>query len=108
MSKLNELVADLNSAKDAVKAARGALYMAIAHVNNLRAEIKMERSLDRQVRADYRAAKIEKAKANAADRIARMEAKLAALKAKAGSPKAIKKAAKKASKVTYISKDIAA
>jgi arylsulfatase A-like enzyme len=33
---------------------------------------------------------------------------VAALKAKAGSPKAIKKAAKKPSKVTYISKDIAA
>ena len=115
MSKLNELVADLNSAKSDAKAARATLVLAIAHVKNVRAEIKFERNLTRQVRADARAAKVTKAKEAVAARIARAEARLAALKAKQEakvmkkkSPKALKKAAKKPSKVTYISKDAVA
>jgi len=122
MSKLDELIADLKLCTDhlglvrnqltteleRLKAARGQMNLAIGNVKYLRAEIKKERSLESVVRSDYRAAKIEKAKANAADRIARMEAKLAALKARNMLPNVIQKAAKKPSKVTYISKDIAA
>ena len=115
MSKLDELIADLKLCtghlglvRNQLTAARGQMKLAIGNVKYLRDEIKKERSLESVVRSDHRAAKIEKAKANAADRIARMEAKLAALKARNMLPKVIQKADKKPSKVTYISKDIAA
>jgi hypothetical protein len=106
--KMNELVADLNSAKMSVKAARSALVAAIAHVKNVRAEIKFERSLTRQVRADAAVqTKLNAAKKRDA-RVAALKARLEALEAKtlkAKGPKAVRKAARKPSKVTYISKN---
>jgi hypothetical protein len=111
MNKLNDLVADLNSAKTSVKAARTALMVAIAHVKNVRAEIKFERSLTRNVRADAaKQRKLNAAKKRDA-RVAALKARLEALEAKtlkAKGPKAVRKAAKKPSKVTYISKDAVA
>lgn len=106
--KTNNLVVDLNSAKSDVKAARAALVAAIAHVKNVRAEIKFERSLIRQVRADAAVQRKLNAAKKRDARVAALKARLEALEAKtlkAKGPKAVRKAARKPSKVTYISKN---
>jgi hypothetical protein len=83
-------------------------------VKKLVGQIKLERSIERSNRQGLALQRKERAEAKRSalaakrvERIAALEAKLEALRLKAVSPKALKKAARKASPVKLIPKDAA-
>ncbi|CAB4124221.1 hypothetical protein UFOVP49_67 [uncultured Caudovirales phage] len=82
--------------------ARDRLRAAIYNVKTLRENIKLDRSLTRTVREDQKKLRAEKAANTRLAAIEKIEAKLAALKAKAGSQKGLVQAAKKPGKVKVI------
>jgi hypothetical protein len=102
---LNQMRAAVKTQRAEIAALRNTLKAHIAGLKTLRADIKSEVSINRVVKEDARRLVREQREAKKAERIAKLEAKILAMK----SPKATRKANKKASEVrVYSPEEIAA
>ena len=98
---LNQMRAAVKTQRAEIVALRNTLKAHVAGLKTLRADIKREVSINRVVKEDARRLKRESREAKKVERIAKLEAKLLALK----SPKAVRKANQKASAVKVFSAD---
>lgn len=89
---MNDIKTRIENQKTAIKVAQDSVTVARAELKRLIADAKTERALARVVREDQKKLRAEKRKKATAERIAKMEAKLLALKSIAGVRKAQRKA----------------
>ena len=95
---MKQLKTELAESKAAHRAAVNRAAELRIYMNQVRAAIKMERGVNRVVREDAKKLRAEKKEQRRAAQVAKLEARLAAMR----SPKALKKAARKPSPVEYI------
>jgi hypothetical protein len=102
---LQNLNNELAETKAALTASQNRTFELKVYIRQIRAAIKMERGVDRVVREDHKKLRAQKKEERRVAQVAKLEARLAALKAKEAKkngPKAVRRAARKASPVTLI------
>ena len=102
MSTVNEVKANLSKAREDLKALRVKLKEQAVFVKQLRSSLRMELSVARTARADARALKVQKRAEARAARIAKIEARLEALRLKQNAPKTLQRKNRKASPVKVV------
>jgi hypothetical protein len=102
---MNDLKNELASVKADLTASINRTYELRVYLRQVRAALKMERGVGRVVREDHKKLRAQKKEERRVAQVAKLEARLAALKAKEAKkngPRAVKRAARKASPVTLI------
>jgi len=102
MKTLSVAAKDLADTRFRAKILRSSLKDANALMSALRADVKAEKVAVKAAKASAKIGKAKALKAARVARIAKLEARLESLRAKAFTPKARKRANRKASKVTVI------
>lgn len=105
----NELMQNLKNelaeTKAALVASQNRTFELKVYIRQIRAAIKMERGIGRTVREDQKKLRAQKKEERRVAQVAKLEERLAALRAKEAkkkSPKALRKAARQPSPVTLI------